>query len=529
MRVAFVNVNVKNQERGCLELEFFANKCTLELGTRYLHANTSWLPGDDISHFNLLFFAMNRRDWQAEIIAFRPDIVALSALSFYCDEMHEVAEWAKKSTGAITIAGGPYVTSEAEKVLERNPYIDYGCVGEGEMTFDRFVAAVRKGRQDATASGNGASRGGDPILCPPLDPSEASDIPALVFRKDGRVFANPRYNVENLDELRFPTLDEVDPLDFGAFSSQVNLKLAHMPIVTTRGCPYQCVYCHDIMGKLVRYRSPESVVREVEYWYDQRGIDTFYINDDIFNINKKRLKTIFKEFARHKRYRFAFPNGLRADILDKEAIDLLVEGGTFFAVVAIESANEAVQDTIKKYLKLDRLQETIDYFGRSGITLGAFNILGFPTEKEDDIRRTIDFNTGAAGLKKATFFLLNPHPGTEVYQMAIDDGWNPIASSTHGYFNASKTSTTRHVEPERLVELRRQAYSTFYFAPDRIQRCREQENPNLHRDKALEFHRVDYSYVMRQFLDMESTAQVPDGPARRELDLLLPQGLVGGY
>jgi radical SAM superfamily enzyme YgiQ (UPF0313 family) len=521
MRIAFVNVNVKDHERTCLELEFFSNKCTLELGTRYLHANMRLMPGDEVEHFNVLFFTLNRRDWQAEIAAFRPDIVALSALSFYGDEMHDVAAWAKRSTGAITIAGGPYVTSEAGALLERDPHLDFGCVGEGEHTFSRFIEAVRASEIRL------ADSGGRAYAIP--DVAAIQDIPGLIFRKNGRVVTNSRYVVEDLDTLRFPTLAEVDPHDFRTYSSQVNLKLNHMPIVTTRGCPYKCVYCHDIMGKTVRYRSPQSVIDEIEYWYNERNIDTFYINDDIFNVNKKRLKLIFKEFARHKRYRFAFPNGLRADILDEEAIDLLVEGGTFFAVVAIESANEEVQNTIKKYLKLDRLQKTIEYFGKTGITLGAFNILGFPTETEDDIRRTVQFNTDAAGLKKATFFLLNPHPGTEVYQMALDEGWNPLESSTQGYFNAASSSTTRHVAPERLVELRHNAYRTFYFHPDRIKGCREDRNPNLQQDKTVEFHRVDYSYIMRQFLGMTSTVEVADVAARQQLDLLLPNGLVAGY
>jgi anaerobic magnesium-protoporphyrin IX monomethyl ester cyclase len=529
MKIAFINVNVKDHERTCLELEFFSNKCTLELGTRYLHANMRLLPGDEVEHFNLLFLTLNRRDWRAEIAGFRPDIVALSALSFYGDEMHEVADWAKRHTGAIVIAGGPYVTSEAADVLEQNPHIDFGCVGEGEHTFSRFIEVVRASEIRIGDAANDPVAGGNDRTYAMPEVPEVQGIPGLIYRKDGRAIANSRYVVEDLDTLKFPTLAEVDPHDFRTYSSQVNLKLNHMPIVTTRGCPYKCVYCHDIMGKQVRYRSPQSVIDEIEYWYNERNVDTFYINDDIFNVNKKRLKQIFREFARHKRYRFAFPNGLRADILDEEAIDLLVEGGTFFAVVAIESANEEVQNTIKKYLKLDRLQKTIEYFGKTGITLGAFNILGFPTETEDDIRRTVQFNTDAAALKKATFFLLNPHPGTEVYQMALDEGWNPLESSTQGYFNAASSSTTRHVAPERLVELRHNAYSTFYFHPDRIKRCREERNPNLQHDKTVEFHRVDYSYIMRQFLGMNSTADVADVVARQQLDLLLPQGLVAGY
>ena len=117
-------------------------------------------------------------------------------------------------------------------------------------------------------------------------------------------------------------------------------------LFTSRGCPYRCNYCHNIFGKRFLRQSPERVVKEIELLYETYGVTEFQIVDDVFNLDKRRLKTIMEEV--HRRWpgkiHFTFPNGLRGDILDEEVLDALKLGGTYAMAIAVETATPRLQD-----------------------------------------------------------------------------------------------------------------------------------------------------------------------------------------
>jgi anaerobic magnesium-protoporphyrin IX monomethyl ester cyclase len=504
MRVAFVNVNKNISDTTCRELDFFVHKCAIELGLLFLDANVTWQPHDATRHFNLQKMSIERRSWLNELRTFAPDVVALSALSFYAPSLTMAVALVKEHTEAVTIIGGPHANSVGAALLE-DPSFDYVCVGEGEDAFRGFIDAHRQG----------------------VSPDK---VPGISYRAGAQIYTTPPRVIADLATVQWPDDRHFAPAEYAGFTSQLNLKIEHVPITTSRGCPYRCIYCHEIMGKKVRFHSPERILEYVDYWR-ARGVHTFYFNDDIFNINRERLKTVFGRLAQRPGVRVAFPNGVRADLLDDSVVDAMVEGGTFFAVLAVESASSRIQRLIRKNLNLDRTYQAAARFGHHGIILGSFNILGFPGETEDEIERTIAFNSSLPGLNKAAFFILNPHPGTVAYEMALAEGYRPpdMAGGTNGYFNQTDSSPTRHVTAERLRELWRKAYECFYLDNARISRIITGSNPNLDDARRLEFHQVDYSYVLRQALGVTGLDQVPPTSGHEQLVELLPDGPLARY
>lgn len=502
MRIAYVSVNQKANERVDRETGFFKQKCTIELGPLYLDANADWSSEDERRHFNMFDLTLRGRDALVELERYDPDLLAITALSYYAEELAEFVDWARARLNAVILVGGPHVTA-VEQAIFKEISPDFAVVGEGELAFRLLLNYVRGIKVDLTT------------------------VPGLIWRENGVLRSNERQPIPVLDTLKWPTLAQVDPHEYSSYTSLMAFRVTHMPIVTSRGCPYSCIYCHEIMGKKVRYRSPESVLEEIDYWHESAGIDTFFIFDDIFNVHRKRLRIIFDGLVRRPRLRFAFPNGLRADLLDREIADLLVDGGTFYAMVAVESGDASMQKHIEKRLDLDKTFDIIEHLGSQGIILGSFNILGFPGETEADIQRTIAFSEATSGLTKANFFVLNPHKGTKAYDMAIAEGYQAVTGATQGYFNVSNFSPTKHVSPERLNELREEAYRRFYLAPRRLDLVLSAKARNLTADERREYHQADYSYILRQFVNSRLDTLPSD--VRSRLRNLLPDGPMSEY
>ena len=142
-------------------------------------------------------------------------------------------------------------------------------------------------------------------------------------------------------------------------------------------------------------------------------------------------------------------------------IDYMIQGGLFYAVVAIESANDRIQKVIKKYLDLHKLYMNTEYLGKQGIILGSFNIIGLPTERKKDVMNTIRYNCELSGITKTAFFILNPHPGTEIYKLVLEQGYVSQSDSTNGYMSSGLQSTTKYISTEELLKLQKLAYESF--------------------------------------------------------------------
>jgi amino acid adenylation domain-containing protein len=195
-------------------------------------------------------------------------------------------------------------------------------------------------------------------------------------------------------------------------------------IQATRGCPYMCAFCHRTMEKKNVRRSAENIFEEVKYYYD-RGVRRFGFVDEIFNLDAENSMRFYRLILKNKmKVQLFFPNGLRADRLTKEYIDLMVEAGTVNLGLALETASPRLQKLIKKNLDIEKLRENAEYFCSKypDVILELFTMHGFPTETEEEAMKTLGF---IKSLKWAHFpyvFLLKIHPSTDMMQLALDNG-----------------------------------------------------------------------------------------------------------
>ncbi|MFO8047844.1 MAG: radical SAM protein, partial [Desulfosudaceae bacterium] len=331
---------------------------------------------------------------------FAPDLIGISLLTFnHIFLKHYLAFIRKMAPRAAIVIGGPGATYSYRELLKQHPEIDAAVPGEGETVLSSLADTMLSGRDIRTVPG---------IAC--LDES------GLVF--NGR----PEY-IPDLDSLPFP--------DYGLISfdrywgekqhGQMNGVLArnkYTHIISSRACPFNCIYCHNIFGKKLRKRSPENFVGEMKWLCDTYGIKEFHIVDDVFNFDRPRMHSILNLIIdRHLDVKLAFPNGLRADMLETEDLDLLKKAGAYMVTFAIETASPRLQKLIRKNLNIDKVSENIQHASSIGLIVKGFFMLGFPGETPAEIRRTIDFAVKSK-LDLAHFFTVAPFPGTALRQLA---------------------------------------------------------------------------------------------------------------
>ena len=377
---------------------------------------------------------------------FRPDIVGIRSLSIGQDAYHRAARTVKeRDPECLVVAGGPYGTDDPAGVL-CDGYTDCVVIGEGEVTFNELVRCVKNGL-----------------------PWQA--IAGIVHRPNGTIVrTEPRAMIQDLESLPMPDYSLIDLERFSnrylTFTSKISKP--HANIMTTRGCPYRCAYCHNILGKTFRVRSPEHVMREIRMIHDTYGITDFQVIDDIFNLDMDRAKKICDLIVGSRLpLTLSFPNAIRSDRVDEELIDKMAAAGTKFISIAIETASPRLQRLIRKNLDLDRAFKAIDTITRVGIVTRGFFMIGFPTETEDEARQTIEY-AKASSLCGATFFTVVYFPGTDLYRIARSLGY-----FTDQPFNVQRDYVNVGEGPYEfdlatLTELKKKAIREFAFTRERL-------------------------------------------------------------
>lgn len=443
---------------------------------KHIHMGLGYLAGaliaagyDDVT----LFDAEVEDETIAEHLARETyDLVGISSPTPLIYEAWEVAALARKR-GAITVLGGPHLTLMPEESMERAD-VDLVVRGEAEETIVEIVRALdtagatHAGRERLGACDWGVVAGltwrdaaGQVVSNPgrPL-PRDISGIPWPAFHL---------FKIERYTNLQ-PLTDGLDP------------HARAYTIVTSRGCPYQCIYCSKpITGNTWRARPPEDVVAEWRYLVEEMGATEIGVTDDVWNLKLDRAKELCRLLIDQglTRVPWVTIHGMRADHTDAELFRLMKAAGCKRVGFGVESGNQAVLDAIKKRQTLDDVRRAFREARAAGLQTMGFFIFGLPADTEASMDDTIRF---ALELDPdlANFMIAAPYPGTELWDIARRDGrlfsmdWRDYA------IHDEKARYELPGLPPELVERKwHDAYRRFYLRPSRI--WRRATNPDTWR------------------------------------------------
>lgn len=375
------------------------------------------------------------------------DIVGLSSTNRDGLFLAKVTEKIRKvNTNCALVLGGPIVSSLINELYD-NFDIDFAVAYEGERT---FLELIRK------LDGNSVS---------------FESIQGIVYKNGGSRFTGRRETIENLDdEIPFPAWDLImeNPLSGEYWKRKsfafFRMENKYMGLFTSRGCPYRCIYCHDIFAKRFRAHSAERVVAEIEYLNTNFGLRDFEFYDDTFNFDKERTREICDLIIdKHLKINMYFPNGLRSDRLEKDIVEKLAKAGTRVMCFAIETVSERLQKLLRRNLKFENINNMIQIAVQNGIHAEGFFMLGHPTETKKEMLQTIDFAVKSP-LHSAAVSIAIPQKGTELFSKYIGDN-NP-QNLGEGYYEYS--SSISQLPSNEVRKLLARTFLKFYLRPGRI-------------------------------------------------------------
>ena len=230
--------------------------------------------------------------------------------------------------------------------------------------------------------------------------------------------------IVSLDNLSFIDRTLIDYKKYHKFVGHAGRK-NFMAIQATRGCPYKCFYCDIYKTTVIHYRrSVDSIFEECKMMADL-GIRRIEFIDDIFNVNIKHCSAFFEKIIKSNLdFEFMFPTGLKGDLLTKELIDLMYEGGTRGMNLSLEHPSPRLQQVMRKGLDVDKFKENIQYIATKypDIVVGMNTMHGFPTETEKEAYETLNFIKDIKWIHFPYMFNVRVFPGTELEHFALESG-----------------------------------------------------------------------------------------------------------
>ena len=346
-----------------------------------------------------------------------------------------------KALGALTIAVGTHVSAVPKNTLEQIPELDLVIRHEPEMTFRDILAAVRQG-------------------------GDGTGVAGAAYRQDGEVVVAPdRPLLKNLDDLPIPR-QHLLPLDKYRMPFLGN---RYTWVLTNRGCPYSCTYCFEgvVWGKSVRYRSAESIYRELVYLAEHNVRNVLFLAD-LFTFDRKGVLALCDLIIQHG-LKVRWTCNSRVDTIDEEMARRMKAAGCWLIAFGVESGSQAVLDNVKKDAKVEQARSAIELCHRLGIRTWAYFIIGLPGENARTVRETIDF-AKSLPLDIALFHVAMPYAGTEFYFQAVANGWLHTADWKHFDMNDSAVVGYEDFSAEDILRATKQAFREFYFRPVQVWR-----------------------------------------------------------
>ena len=351
------------------------------------------------------------------------DLAGISTTTSTSYEAYRISTYLRNN-GTPVVIGGIHATFLPQEALQ---YADYVVRGEAESSFPALVDAIREQR---TPEG----------------------IPGVSYWKN-------REMQHNAGNSCWADVNSLPAPDLSLIQNFKNKKIRTHPVMTSRGCPYNCSFCSvtPMFGHCFRYKENEQVLQELTRY---QGKNVFFI-DDNFAAHKQHTKELLQEML-DRRISFNWWGAqVRAEIArDGELLELMRLNNARMVFVGFESINPETLKAYNKKQSVEEIKESIRRFHEHRIRVHGMFVFGGEGDTRETIKETVDFALKAR-IDTVQFSTLTPLPGTALFDQLESEGrlltrnWE-LYDGHHVVFQPNKIS------PEHLQEEAINAHKKFY-------------------------------------------------------------------
>jgi anaerobic magnesium-protoporphyrin IX monomethyl ester cyclase len=360
------------------------------------YPGVAYLNGAALSHGHQFVLCLGNKPKKilARIAAEKPDLIGFTCMSGLHLEILKIAQEIKKHFSQPIILGGPHPTLFSEIINEE--CVDIICRGEGEFPLIELLDALQEKRSYA-------------------------HILNLWVKTDGHIEKNP------LRPLADP-LDNIPLIDWSCYRGTV-IQNGLPEAFIIRGCPYSCTYCfnasmremHRGLGRYVRHFSVERAIQEVQQALKFFSHSAVYFHSDSFGMDLPWIEAFFKRYSQVTDLPFFLL--IRTELASEPFIRIVSQHKCHSIAIGLEAGSERVRrEILHRNYSNQALLEIAERMHRYGIKFRTFNMIGIPTETEDEMWQTIDIN-----IRMKTDYprgaIFTPLPSTEIVDMAKSMGY----------------------------------------------------------------------------------------------------------
>lgn len=350
------------------------------------------------------------QEWRPRLVGFTAPTVRIKAAGYTAKEIKRVLPQSQIGVG------GAHATMIPDETLDEFKSFDFVVRGEGELV-------VRQILENDNTSGV--------LSC-----------------------GNAK-----LDSLPFPAWEEFELDKYqGADPHRTKLEL---PISTSRGCPFSCIFCARPFGRYRRRRSVASVIEEIERNIDSFGCEALVFCDETFIVDLKYANDLFQSIIRrglHKKVIWSCET--RIDLASPELFRLMKKAGCYYVYFGFETGDDTILKIARKNFTVEQVKPAVKWAKDAGLICAGSFIIGLPGESEETVDKSIKL-AQELNIYSTTFPLAVPFPGTVLRAMAIrgeyglrvlTDDWDDYGKQYPGVMESDRLSI------ERLRALQRKAY-----------------------------------------------------------------------
>ncbi len=375
---------------------------------------------------------INHEKLKAELESFQPSIVGIGSMTPTIESALKSARVAKEVNQDIKVLmGGPHATFADTEVLTQESAVDVVVRGEGEET----ILELAKQTPEMQRIG---------------------DIKGITFRKNNQIIQTAdRPFIQNLDALPRPAYKYVPVEKYWVAGRKL------LPIMTSRGCPFQCSFCvaSQMFGARFRARSTKNVLDEIEWLRDEYGAEGIAFQDDTLTFDKRRAVEICDGMIERK-INLPWGCGTRADVVTREVLAKMAQAHCNETMFGVESGCQRMRDVLKKRVTNEQCENAIKWAKEAGMFVTVSVILGYPGETRETLQETLDF---VRKIEPDDVWLCHatPYPGTALLELVKSYGWK-MSEDWKLYNTMNPIYEDPKLPAKEIAQMRKAFYNKFY-------------------------------------------------------------------